>query len=165
MIFKPSNYSTFNPEKLHVNKSYDDKYYVKQYKITYDGDELCIQSPESTLPYGISRNKFKQIQATLETANFEFMKFIKKIERCVNEILHKDFNYKIPVKILYKNHIYLTVNSSSVINVNSERKYFYESSEIHTGKIEFIIPFLTFNNNLKTYSIKPVMSNSKLIAC
>ena len=173
MLFTPENYNEFDASKLHISSSFVDKYYVKQYNILYDNSKLEIETPEVKFPKGVYYNKFKQRQTCIYSTDIHFMKFIKKLERAINNFCKKkntsfqvfpdDIKLRliqseiesIKLRLMYGNNIYINFENglSPIIHVNGDATVIYSSSTPLNGKIKFIIQCVTYSNSTKNWSL------------
>ena len=125
-MFDKTNYNTFDSNKLSIAITSDNLFYVNRYKIYYDAKELRIQPSDH---YKITEfvDKYNQKQLKLTCHESTFNKFIRKVERAINNILEQRFHKSI--KLIYKNDMYIHV-----------------IHELPLGKtIEFSIPAINVN--------------------
>ena len=125
-MFDSTNYNTFDSNKLSIAISSDNLFYVNRYKIYYDAKELRIQPSDH---YKITEfvDKYNQKQLKLTCHESTFNKFIRKVERAINNILEQRGLNKI--KLIYKNDMYIHI-----------------LHELPLGKtIEFSIPAINVN--------------------
>ena len=124
-MFDSTNYNTFDSNKLSISISSDNLFYVNRYKIYYDAKELRIQP----FNYKITEftDKYNQKQLKLTCHESTFNKFIRKVERAINNILEQRGLNRI--KLIYKNDMYIHI-----------------LHELPLGKtIEFSIPAINVN--------------------
>ena len=124
-MFDSTNYNTFDSNKLSIAISSDNLFYVNRYKIYYDAKELRIQP----FNYKITEftDKYNQKQLKLTCHESTFNKFIRKVERAINNILEQRGLNRI--KLIYKNDMYIHI-----------------LHELPLGKtIEFSIPAINVN--------------------
>ena len=125
-MFDKTNYNTFDSSKLSIAISSDNLFYVNRYKIYYDAKELRIQPSDH---YKITEfvDKYNQKQLKLTCHESTFNKFIRKVERAINNILEQRGLNRI--KLIYKNDMYIHI-----------------LHELPLGKtIEFSIPAINVN--------------------
>jgi len=161
MLFTPENYNEFDASKLHISNSFVDKYYVKQYNILYDNSKLEIETPKVKFSKGVYHNKFNQRQTCIYSTDIHFMKFIKKLERAINNFCKKKntsfqvFPDDVKLHLMYGNNIYINFETglSPIIHVNGDSTVIYSSPNPLNGKIKFIIPCVTYSNSTKNWSL------------
>ena len=124
-MFDSTNYNTFDSNKLSIAISSDNLFYVNRYKIYYDAKELRIQPSNYKITEFTDKYNQKQLKLTCHESTFN--KFIRKVERAINNILEQRFNNRI--KLIYKNDMYIHI-----------------LHELPLGKtIEFSIPAINVN--------------------
>ena len=128
-MFNPSNYNEFDPNLLSISKIPDDLYYVKKYKIFYDAKELRITTPPSEL--NLFTDRFNQKQVRINNNDVVFNKFIRKVERAINQICRTRFCKDI--KIIHKNDIYAHL----IVEPNNEKTQF--------KKLEITVPSINIS--------------------
>ena len=124
-MFDSTNYNTFDSNKLSIAISSDNLFYVNRYKIYYDAKELRIQPFNYIITEFVDKYNKKQLKLTCHESTFN--KFIRKVERAINNILEQRGLNKI--KLIYKNDMYIHI-----------------LHELPLGKtIEFSIPAINVN--------------------
>ena len=124
-MFDSTNYNTFDSNKLSIAISSDNLFYVNRYKIYYDAKELCVQPSNYKITEFVDKYNQKQLKLTCHESTFN--KFIRKVERAINNILEQRGLNKI--KLIYKNDMYIHI-----------------LHELPLGKtIEFSIPAINVN--------------------
>ena len=124
-MFDSTNYNTFDSNKLSIAISSDNLFYVNRYKIYYDAKELRVQPSNYKITEFVDKYNQKQLKLTCHESTFN--KFIRKVERAINNILEQRFHKSI--KLIYKNDMYIHV-----------------IHELPLGKtIEFSIPAINVN--------------------
>ena len=124
-MFDSTNYNTFDSNKLSIAISSDNLFYVNRYKIYYDAKELRIQPFNYKITEFVDKYNQKQLKLTCHESTFN--KFIRKVERSINNILEQRGLNRI--KLIYKNDMYIHI-----------------LHELPLGKtIEFSIPAINVN--------------------
>ena len=124
-MFDSTNYNTFDSNKLSIAISSDNLFYVNRYKIYYDAKELRIQPFNYKITEFVDKYNQKQLKLTCHESTFN--KFIRKVERAINNILEQRGLNRI--KLIYKNDMYIHI-----------------LHELPLGKtIEFSIPAINVN--------------------
>ena len=104
-MFDSTNYNTFDSNKLSIAISSDNLFYVNRYKIYYDAKELRIQPFNYRITEFVDKYNQKQLKLTCHESTFN--KFIRKVERAINNILEQRGLNKI--KLIYKNDMYIHI--------------------------------------------------------
>ena len=161
MLFTPENYNEFDPEKISINSSFNDKYYVKQYEILYNNTPLEIETPVCDMPKGLYKNQFNRPTLCVQTTNLPFMKFIKKVENAINKIVFERF--KTTVKMLFNNNMYLGCNPENypICHINGESRSVISCCLYHStplrGTVKYHIPYVTYVNHSKNVTLTTYM--------